>query len=44
MLPATPLGRYGTASEIAGLVTYLASPGAAFITGATITADGGFST
>ncbi|MCS7476947.1 SDR family NAD(P)-dependent oxidoreductase [Umezawaea endophytica] len=44
MLPATPVGRYGTAEEIAGLVAYLASPEAAFLTGATINADGGFST
>ncbi|MGW3149545.1 SDR family NAD(P)-dependent oxidoreductase [Streptomyces sp. NPDC001177] len=44
MHSATPLGRYGTAPEIAGLVTYLAGPDAAFITGATITADGGFTT
>ncbi|SEQ82752.1 3-oxoacyl-[acyl-carrier protein] reductase [Lentzea xinjiangensis] len=44
MLPATPVGRYGTADEIAGLIAYLASPEAAFITGSTINADGGFTT
>ncbi|PRY36812.1 3-oxoacyl-ACP reductase family protein [Umezawaea tangerina] len=44
MLPATPVGRYGTAEEIAGLVAYLASPEAGFVTGATINADGGFAT
>jgi 3-oxoacyl-[acyl-carrier protein] reductase len=44
MLPATPMGRYGTAEEIAGLIAYLASPEAAFITGSTINADGGFAT
>lgn len=44
MLPATPVGRYGTAEEIAGLIAYLASPEAAFITGSTINADGGFTT
>jgi 3-oxoacyl-[acyl-carrier protein] reductase len=36
-----PLGRYGTAQEVAGLVAYLASPQSAFITGATINIDGG---
>lgn len=36
-----PLGRYGTADEIAALVTFLASPQAAFISGATINVDGG---
>jgi 3-oxoacyl-[acyl-carrier protein] reductase len=35
-------GRYGTASEIAGLVAYLASSEAAFVTGANIKIDGGF--
>jgi 3-oxoacyl-[acyl-carrier protein] reductase len=36
-----PLGRYGTADEIAALVAFLASPQAAFISGATINVDGG---
>jgi 3-oxoacyl-[acyl-carrier protein] reductase len=38
---AIPLGRYGTADEIAALVAFLASPQAAFISGATINVDGG---
>lgn len=37
------LGRYSQGSEIAGLVAYLASPEAAFVTGASLTIDGGFS-
>ncbi len=36
-----PLGRYGTTEEIAATVTWLASDGAAYITGAVIPVDGG---
>jgi 3-oxoacyl-[acyl-carrier protein] reductase len=36
-----PLGRYGTTEEIAAAVTWLASDGAAYITGAVIPVDGG---
>jgi 2-deoxy-D-gluconate 3-dehydrogenase len=36
-----PLGRFGTAEEIAAAVRYLASPGAAFVTGHTLVVDGG---
>ena len=36
-----PLGRFGTAEEIAAAVCYLASPGAAFVTGHTLVVDGG---
>ncbi len=36
-----PLGRVGTPEEISDVVAYLASPGASFITGAAIVADGG---
>jgi 3-oxoacyl-[acyl-carrier protein] reductase len=36
------LKRFGHVDEIAGLVSYLAGPEAAFITGASLTIDGGF--
>ena len=37
------LPRYGTAEEIAGMVAYLSGPEAAYITGANLMIDGGFS-
>lgn len=39
--PGMAIGRYGQPAEIAGLVAYLASPEADFVTGADIVADGG---
>ena len=36
-----PLQRYGTADEVAGLVSYLASPESGFVTGVSLTIDGG---
>lgn len=36
-----PVGRVGQAADIAGIVAFLASPDAAFITGQTLVADGG---
>ncbi|MBL8648183.1 MAG: SDR family oxidoreductase [Sphingosinicella sp.] len=40
---ATPLGRFATADEIAGQIAFLLSDGAATITGALLTSDGGYS-
>ncbi|MBD9434677.1 3-oxoacyl-ACP reductase FabG [Pseudoxanthomonas sp. PXM03] len=40
--PGMAIGRYGKPSEIASVVAFLASPDAAFVTGADIVADGGF--
>lgn len=39
----TPLGRWGQPEDIAGPVLFLASPAAAFMTGATLAVDGGYS-
>ena len=39
-----PIGRMGQADEIAGLIAYLVSDDAAFITGANFPIDGGFVT
>jgi 3-oxoacyl-[acyl-carrier protein] reductase len=40
--PLVPLGRMGKPEEIAGLVSYLASAKASFITGSSLTIDGGY--
>ncbi|MBB4640649.1 SDR family oxidoreductase [Rhizorhapis suberifaciens] len=40
---AIPLKRFGELSEISALVTFLASPDAAYITGATLAIDGAYS-
>jgi 3-oxoacyl-[acyl-carrier protein] reductase len=40
-LAVTALNRYGTVDEVAALVAFVASPEAAYITGANLTIDGG---
>ncbi|EIK95550.1 3-ketoacyl-(acyl-carrier-protein) reductase [Pseudomonas sp. M47T1] len=42
MLGFMALKRYGHADEIAGFVSYLAGPQAGYVTGASLTIDGGF--
>lgn len=44
MIAATPLGRAGKAGDIAGAAIYLASPAAAWVTGAVLQVDGGMAT
>jgi NAD(P)-dependent dehydrogenase (short-subunit alcohol dehydrogenase family) len=38
----TPMGRFGETSEVAGACLFLASPAASYITGCSITVDGGW--
>ncbi len=42
MIEMIALGRYGQGDEVAGMVSYLVSPEAAFVTGASLKIDGGF--
>jgi gluconate 5-dehydrogenase len=39
----TALGRWGTDADLPGVYLFLASPASAYITGTTITVDGGYS-
>jgi 3-oxoacyl-[acyl-carrier protein] reductase len=41
LLAAIPLGRLGKPEDVAHAVAYLASPGAAYVTGATLHVNGG---
>jgi citronellol/citronellal dehydrogenase len=38
---AVPLGRLGTPQDVSGLISFLVSPGGAYVTGTTIVVDGG---
>lgn len=42
LIPLMAVGRYGTSEEIASFVAYLVGPEAGYITGASLTIDGGF--
>jgi 3-oxoacyl-[acyl-carrier protein] reductase len=41
MAAEVPLGRYGTAEEVADLIVFLGSDRAGYVTGTTIQVDGG---
>ena len=42
IIEKTPLGRAGEPDDVAGVMLFLASPASDFITGQTISVDGGY--
>jgi NAD(P)-dependent dehydrogenase (short-subunit alcohol dehydrogenase family) len=42
ILARTPMGRWGTPADVAGVALFLASPWAAFVTGTVLPVDGGY--
>lgn len=42
ILDRTPMARWGTPEDVAGVVAFLAGPDAAFVTGVTLPVDGGY--
>ena len=43
ILDGTPLGRFGTADEVAAAICFLCMPDAGYITGQVLSIDGGMS-
>lgn len=43
LLARTPLGRLADPEDVAGVVAFVVSPAAAYVTGQTIAVDGGYS-